>query len=69
MEGHTPEPRRGEATPAEPPGPAAEAMPAEQPESRAAERGGQRRVGWRDWALLFLIFLVGMISARACRGG
>ncbi|MEW6545478.1 MAG: hypothetical protein AB1446_00985 [Bacillota bacterium] len=44
-------------------------MPAEQPESRAAERGGQRRVGWRDWALLFLIFLVGMISARACRGG
>lgn len=28
-----------------------------------------RRMGWRDWALLLVIFLVGMLSARACRGG
>ncbi|MDI6893003.1 MAG: hypothetical protein AB1503_04655 [Bacillota bacterium] len=64
------EPRPGERPAAgEPEVVPGEAAPVGAPEPRAAGPARERRMGWRDWALLFLIFLVGMISARACRGG
>jgi hypothetical protein len=34
-----------------------------------ADPARKGKMGWRDWALLLLVFLVGMVSARACRGG
>lgn len=49
--------------------PRSEEAPPEVPAEAERRPPEPRRMGWRDWALLFVIFLVGMLSARACRGG
>lgn len=63
------EPRPEGAAPLSAVEPRSEEAPPEVPAEAERRPPEPRRMGWRDWALLFVIFLVGMLSARACRGG
>lgn len=63
------EPRPEGAPPLSAVDPRSEGAPTEVPAEAERRSPEPRRMGWRDWALLFVIFLVGMLSARACRGG